>query len=85
MEELKERLGRMKRLIDNPDFVKTKQEIDNELGVNQPSTILMKAGIDPAILGILSGMRDYSIYWDNLARNLEAQIEQDKQQTEEME
>ena len=83
MEELKERLGRIKRLMENEDFLKTKKEIDAELGLNQPSAALMKAGIDPAVLGILCGMRDYSRHWDNLAERLEFQIEQEK--TEEIE
>lgn len=80
MEELKERLNRVKRLMENNDFIKTKKEVDDELGINQPSAALMKAGIDPAVLGILCGMRDYSLYLDNLAKMLETRFEQQKKE-----
>ena len=82
MEELQERLSRYERIF-TPDLKKTLKEIDRELGLEQPSAVLLKAGIDSDALLVLSGMRDYSIYLRNLVENTKAALEIAKQQEKE--
>ena len=79
IKELQERLDRYQRVF-TPEMLKTLREVDVELGLEQPSGILLKAGIDSDALLVLSGMRDYSMYLKNLIESTKAALETAKQQ-----
>ncbi len=81
LQELGEKLDRYKRVF-NEEAIKTLHEIDEELGLLQPSSLLIKAGLNPDVLLVLSGMRDYSNYLHGLVEKTQAQLEQEKQQEE---
>ena len=83
--ELQERLDRYERVF-TPEMLKTIREVDVDLGLEQPSGILLKAGIDSDAILVLSGMRDYSVYLKNLVESTKAALEiaqqQEKQEDE---
>ncbi len=80
--ELQERLARYQRVL-TPDMLKTLKEVDADLGLEQPSGILLKAGIDSDAILVLSGMRDYSVHLKNLIETTKAALEIAKQQENE--
>lgn len=82
--ELQERLDRYKRVF-SEEFLKTLHEVDKELGLLQPSAMLIKAGVNPDALLVVSGMRDYGNYLRGLVENTQAQLDQEQQQENENE
>ena len=84
-DELKVELGLCKRVC-TEDFEELLAMVDKKLGLQQPSVMLIKAGIDPSVLGILSGMRDYSNFLKGILELTMAEIElaevQEKQEKE---
>lgn len=79
--ELQEKLSRYKRAL-SPDMLKTLDEVDAELGVVQPSAVLIKRGVAPESIFILSGMRDYSSHLRHLIEQTEADLKAAKQPQE---
>lgn len=84
IKELQERLARYERVL-TPDMLKTIKEVDADLGLEQPSGILLKAGIDSDAILVLSGMRDYSVHLKNLIETTKVALEIAKQQENENE
>jgi len=79
IKELQERLARYQRVL-TPDMLKTIKEVDVDLALEQPSGILLKAGVDSDAILVLSGMRDYSVHLKNLIETTKAALEIAKQQ-----
>jgi acetoin utilization deacetylase AcuC-like enzyme len=84
-DDLKVELGLCKRVC-TEDFNELLTMVDKKLGLLQPSVMLIKAGIDPSVLGILSGMRDYSNFLREILELTTAEVEaaeaQEKQEKE---
>ncbi len=77
--DLEEKEARYKRLLSDEGLLKTLDELDARLGLNQNIFGVLKAGHSPHYVTAKEGSRAYSTMFRNLANEAEAALEQSKQ------
>ena len=75
LDELKEQAGRYKRLSENPDFIKTMDDIDSHFALWQNIFGVLKGGQKTEYILAKEGARAFSVKLRGLAEEYEQRVE----------